>query len=256
MSWTVSEAAGLARVSVRTLHHYDEIGLVSPARRSAAGYRLYGRDDLERLQQVLFFRELGFSLDEIRKALDEPGFDRTEALVMQRELLTAKAEHLKAMIGTLDKAIEAQQKGIAMDEKDLFDVFGDEDPAQYEDEARERWGDTDAFKESRRRAKSYSKEDRLRIKADQDAVEAEFAEAMLAGRAPDSPEAMALAERARLGIDQAFYPCSHEMHRDLGTMYVADPRFAKHYDDRAPGLARYVCDAIVANAAAHGVGSG
>ena len=253
MSWTVSEAAGLAHVSVRTLHHYDEIGLVSPARRSDAGYRLYGRDDLERLQQVLFFRELGFSLDEIREALDDPDFDRTEALVLQRELLTDKVEHLRAMIGTLDKAIEAQQKGVTMDEKDMFEVFGDEDPTQYEEEARERWGDTDAYKESTRRTKSYTKEDWLRIKADQEAVEAGLAEAMAAGLAPGSPEAMALAERARLGIDQAFYPCSHEMHRNLGAMYVADPRFAKHYDDRAPGLARYACDAIVANAVAHGV---
>jgi DNA-binding transcriptional MerR regulator len=256
MSWTVSEAAGLAHVSVRTLHHYDEIGLVSPALRSEAGYRLYSRGDLERLQQVLFFRELGFSLDEIREALDDPAFDRTEALLMQRELLTDKVEHLRAMIGTLDKAIEGDQKGIAMDEKDLFEVFGDEDPTQYEEEARERWGDTDAYHESSRRTKGYTKEDWLRIKAEQQAVEADFAAAMRVGLPADGPEATALAERARLGIDRAFYPCSHEMHRNLGAMYVADPRFAKHYDDRAPGLAQYVCDAIEANAAAHGVAAG
>jgi len=252
VSWTVSEAAGLARVSVRTLHHYDELGLVRPMHRSEAGYRLYDRDDLERLQQVLFFKELGFSLEEIRAVLDDPGFDRTEALVVQRALLGEKVTRLRAMIGTLDKAIEADQKGITMDEKDLFEVFGDEDPTQYEDEARERWGDTDAYKESRRQAKDYSKEDWLRIKVEQDALEAEFAAAMAAGDGPDSPAAMALAERARLGIDQSFYPCSHEMHAGLGRMYIADPRFAKHYNDRAVGLAHYVCDAILANAEAHG----
>jgi DNA-binding transcriptional MerR regulator len=250
--WTVGEVAALGRVSVRTLHHYDEMGLVRPERRSDAGYRLYGHDDLERLQQVLFFKELGFSLEEIRAVLDDPGFDRTEALIVQRELLARKTAHLQAMIGTLDKAIEADQKGITMNEKDLFKVFGGEDPTQYEDEARERWGDTDAYKESRRRTKSYTKDDWLRIKAELDAVEAEFAASMTAGTAPDSPGAMALAERARLGIDQAFYPCSHEMHANLGRMYVSDSRFAKHYDDRAAGLAHYVCDAILANAEAHG----
>jgi len=255
MSWTVSEAAGLAHVSVRTLHHYDEIGLVRPGARSEAGYRLYDRDDLERLQQVLVLRELGFTLPEIRAALDDPAFDRTEALLMQRALLADKAARLQAMIGAIDKTLEAQQKGIAMDEKDLFEVFGDDDPTKYDDEVRERWGDTDAYKESRRRAKGYTKADWTRIKADQDALEAEFAAAMRAGVPADSPEAMTLAERARLAIDSAFYPCSHEMHANLGRMYIADPRFAKHYDDRAAGLSGYVCDVIVANAEAHGVAS-
>jgi MerR family transcriptional regulator, thiopeptide resistance regulator len=251
--WTVSEVAGLSHVSVRTLHHYDEIDLVRPAKRSDAGYRLYDHHDLERLQQVLFFREVGFSLEDIRAVLDDPAFDRTEALLVQRELLEDKTERLRAMITTIDTAIEAEQKGIAMDEKDMFEVFGGDDPTRYEDEARERWGDTDAYKESRRRAKSYTKEDWLRIKTDQEAVEDGFATAMSEGFTPDSPEALALAERARLGIDQAFYPCSYQMHANLGRMYIADQRFAKHYDDRKPGLAKYICDALVANAKAHGV---
>ena len=252
MSWTVSEAAALAHVSVRALHHYDEIGLVKPGARSEAGYRLYDRDDLERLQQVLFFRELGFSLEEIRAALDDPGFDRTEALLMQRELLEGKAAHLQAMIDAIDKTLEARQKGIAMDEKDMFEVFGEDDPRQYEDEGRERWGETDAYKESTRRAKSYTKDDWKRIKARQEEIEAGLAEAMRMGLPADGPEAVALAEQARLAIDESFYPCSWEMHANLGRMYIADARFAAHYDDREQGLAQYVCDAIVANASAHG----
>jgi len=141
---------------------------------------------------------------------------------------------------------------MTMDEKDMFEVFGDEDPRQYADEARERWGETDAYKVSARRAASHSKEDWLRIKAEQEAIEAGLAAAMHAGLPADSPEAMALAERARLAIDQAFYPCSHEMHVELGSMCVSDPRFMKHYDERSPGLAHYVCDAIAANASAKG----
>ena len=171
--WTVGETAALAHVSVRTLHHYDEIGLVRPSARSDAGYRLYGHDDLERLHQVLVLRELGFALDEIRTALDDPASDPTEALLVQRELLEGKASYLRKMIAAIDKTLEARQKGIPMDEKDLFEVFGDDDPTKYEGEARERWGDTYAYQESARRAKGYSKEEWLRIKAEQDAIEAD-----------------------------------------------------------------------------------
>jgi DNA-binding transcriptional MerR regulator len=249
MTSTVSEVAGLAGVSVRTLHHYDAIGLLSPSTHSEAGYRLYRTEDLERLQQILFFRELGFSLEEIRDVLDDPGFDPVEALVVQRELLAEKAARVEAMIGAVDRALEAAQKGIAMDEKDMFEVFGDFDPKEHEDEARERWGETDAYKESARRTARYTKEDWKRIKASQEAIEAEFAEAMVAGKTPDSPEVTAIAEKARLAIDEAFYPCSRKMHANLGRMYIADARFAKHYEDRAPGLARFVCDALLANEA-------
>jgi DNA-binding transcriptional MerR regulator len=249
MALTVSDVAGLASVSVRTLHHYDSVGLLSPSERSGSGYRLYETADLERLQRILFFRELGFSLDDIREVLDDPDFDPVEALVMQRELLLEKASHVEAMIGAVDRALEAAQKGVTMDEKDMFEVFGDFDPGQHEEEVRDRWGDTDAYKESARRTSGYSKDDWKRVKQEQEEIEAEFAKAMARGEAPDGPEATALAERARLAIDRAFYPCSREMHANLGRMYVADPRFAKHYEDRAPGLAQYVCDAILANEA-------
>jgi DNA-binding transcriptional MerR regulator len=252
MALTVSEAARLARVSVRALHHYDAIGLLCPPKRSEAGYRLYGTADLERLQRILFYRELGFSLEETRELLDDPAFDPVETLVAQRELLLARAARVEAMIGAVDRALEAAAKGIVMDERDMFEVFGDSDPTRYEDEARERWGGTDAYKESAARTERYSKDDWTRIKDEQDAIESGFAEAMVEGKAPDSPEATALAERARLEIDHAFYPCSREMHADLGRMYVADPRFAKHYEERAPGLAQYVCDAILANEAREG----
>ncbi len=248
MTWTVSEVAGMAHVSVRTLHHYDATGLLSPSGRSEAGYRLYERQDIERLQQALFFRELGFSLEEIRAVLDDPAFDPVEALVVQRELLAEKAARIQAMIGAVEAALEARQKGVTMNDGEMFEVLGDFDPKQHEDEARERWGDTDAYKESARRSARYNKEDWKRIKAEQDEIVEAFASAMVAGLAPDTDEAMDIAERHRLGIDGNFYPCSNEMHVNLGRMYVADPRFTKHYEDRAPGLARYVCEAIEANA--------
>jgi DNA-binding transcriptional MerR regulator len=249
MAWTVSEVAGLARVSVRTLHHYDAVGLLCPSARSDSGYRLYETADLERLQRILFFRELGLSLDDIRDVLDDPAFDPVEAHVVQRGLLLEKAARVEAMLGAVDRALEAAQKGIGMDEKDLFEVFGDFEPKDHEDEARERWGDTDAYKESARRTERYSKDDWERIKTEQDAIEAGFAAALAAGEPADGPEALALAERARLAIDRSFYPCSRGMHSNLARMYVADARFATHYEGRAPGLALYVCDAILANEA-------
>jgi MerR family transcriptional regulator, thiopeptide resistance regulator len=256
MAYTVSEAATLAHVSVRTLHHYDEIGLVRPARRSQAGYRLYERCDLERLQQALLFRELGFTLEEIREALDDPGFDRAEALLMQRELLAEKTAHLDSMIASIDKAIDASQKGIAMDAKDMFEVFGDEDPTQYEDEARERWGDTDAYKESARRTKRYTKQDWQRFKDEAEAIGLATAALMDEGVAPDDTRATDLAEQARLQIDTWFYPCSHQMHAKLAEMYLADPRFTATYEKIHAGMARYWHDAILANAAAHADGRG
>ena len=119
----------------------------------------------------------------------------------------------------------------------------------YAAEARERWGHTDAYKESARRTKGYSEEDWARIKSEMEAIEARFADLMVAGSPADGDEAMAAAEEARLHIDRNFYPCSHEMHAALGEMYTADARFSAHYEDRAAGLAGYVSAAIKANAA-------
>lgn len=137
--------------------------------------------------------------------------------------------------------------GINLDPEEMLEVFGEHDPTEHAQEAEERWGDTDAYRESHRRTSTYSKQDWQRLGAESEDIEAELAACLLAGEASDGPRARAAAERHRLHIDTWFYPCSHEMHAGLGDMYVADPRFAAHYDDRAPGLAEYVRDAIIAN---------
>jgi len=128
--------------------------------------------------------------------------------------------------------------------------MSDAEHGKWDAEARERWGDTDVYKESARRTKKYTEEDWARIKAESEGIEAGLADAMASGDAPDGERAVHLAEQARLHIDRWFYPCSHRMHAGLAEMYVADPRFRAHYDDRAPGLAEYVAAAIRANAAA------
>jgi len=243
--------ARLAGVSVRTLHHYDEIGLLTPSDRSDAGYRRYAEEDLERLQRILFYRELGFGLDDIRMVMTDGRADASVHLRRQHALLLERIERLKRMATAVEKAMEARTMGIPLTPEERFEVFGDFDPDEHGAEVEERWGDTDAYRESQRRVARYTKADWERIKADgQAAVDAMFA-AMRAGLPADGQEAMGGAEAHRRQIDEWFYPCSHEMHVGLAEMYLADPRFTATYEKIAPGLARYVHDAIVANARRH-----
>lgn len=245
----VSEVAKLARISVRTLHHYDEIGLCKPSARSRAGYRLYAPADLERLQQVLFFRELDFPLDEIQRIVTDPEFDVTAALRLQRKLLTDKTARLRAVIAAVEAALSARERGTTMSNEERFSVFGEFNPADYEEEAQARWGETAAYRESQARTKNYRKEDWQKIQAEGDALFRELAALLRAGTPGGSPEAMAIAERHRQYIDRWFYPCPPSMHGGLGEMYVADERFTANIDRHAEGLSAYARVAFAANAA-------
>ena len=249
MGLTVGEVAHLASVSVRALHHYDELGLLTPSVRTEAGYRLYSDADLACLQQVLFFKELGFGLGDIARIMHDPQFDRLEALRMQRRMLMDKSSQLALMAEAVDAAIDAEEGGVRMDAKDMFDAFGDFDPKEYEKEAEERWGNTDAYKESARRTKRYTKEDWIEVRKETEAVNAGLAKLMDEGVPADDPRAMDQAEQHRLNIDRRFYPVSYEMHVGLAEMYIADPRFAANYEKVHAGLAHYMHDAILANAA-------
>ena len=251
MSHTVGSVARMAGITVRTLHHYDEIGLLTPGGRSHAGYRRYDDADLERLQRILFFRELGFALDEIKTVMTDGGADASAHLRRQHAMLLDRIERLKRMAAAVEKAMEAHTMGINLTPEERFEVFGDFDPDEHAAEVEERWGDSDPYRESSRRAASYTKADWERIKAQGAAAIEQVVDAMCAGKAADSPEAMAGAEAHRRQIDDAFYPCSYEMHVGLAEMYLADPRFTATYEKIAPGLAQYLHDAIKANAARH-----
>ena len=248
MNYTVGEVAQYAGVSVRTLHHCDEVGLLAPRGRTAAGYRQYGQADLERLQQILCYRELGFGLEEIAEILDDPRADPVDHLRRQHGLLTDRMERLAAMAAAVKKTMEARKMGISLNPDEMFEVFGDEDPAQYAEEVEQRWGDSDAYKQSQRRTASYTKDDWLKIRAEGEAATLRLAEAMTSGAPPDSPAAMDAAEAHRAQIDRWFYNLSYDMHRGLADMYIADPRFTATYEKVAPGLAQYIRDAIHANA--------
>jgi DNA-binding transcriptional MerR regulator len=247
VSYTVGEVAAMAHVTVRTLHHYDEIGLLTPSARTDAGYRCYNRDDLERLQQILFYRALGFSLERIAAAIKD-GRDSRAQLLEQRRLLHEEIARLQAMATAVDRALEAEVMGIKLTPEERVEVFGQFKPEDHEAEARERWGGNNAFAESQRRTVTYSKEDWQRLMSEAGEIYRGLAEAMERGAAPTSVEAMDLAERHRQHLRTWFYDCSHDTHRRLGEMYVSDARFAEHYERIAIGLASYVRDAIAANA--------
>lgn len=243
---TVSELADLAGVTVRTLHHYDEIGLLVPSERSPAGYRLYGRGDLLRLQQIMFWRTLGTPLAEIQAVLDAPDYNPVDVLKRRRAMLADRLDEVTSMLRAVDEALEETTGGSPMTDEAMFAVF---DTAEYADEAEQRWGGTDAWRQSRERTAGWTEADKQRVAAESVALAKRLAAAKAGGLAPDSTEATNLAEEARLTIDRQFYDCSKEMHVALGELYVSDPRFTQYYDQHAPGLAAWLRDAIVANAA-------
>ncbi|MGY1719944.1 MULTISPECIES: MerR family transcriptional regulator [unclassified Blastococcus] len=248
----VGEVAALAGVTVRTLHHYDRIGLLSPSGRTSAGYRQYAPADLERLHQVLLYRELGFPLEEVATLLDDPSADPVEHLRRQHRLLRDRLERTSAMVAAVEKEMEARAMGISLTPEERFEVFGDWLPEEYAAEAEEKWGDTEAWAQSQQRTRAMTKDDWLRVKAESDDVERRFAEALTAGVPADSERAMDLAEEHRQQISRNFYDCPPEMHAGIGRMYVEDERFTAYYERIAPGLAQYVSAAVQANAARQG----
>ncbi|QNP71039.1 MerR family transcriptional regulator [Streptomyces roseirectus] len=248
MNYSVGQVAAFAGVTVRTLHHYDAIGLLPPTARTPTGHRRYTDADLDRLQQLLFYRELGFPLEEIAALLDDPATDPAEHLRRQRDLLDTRIARLQKMAAAVRQALEARTMGIDLTPEERFEVFGDKDPDQYADEAAQRWGGTDTYAESMRRTSRYTKADWQRLKAEVDAWEARYTALVAAGTAPDTDEAAALAEEHRLHITTWYFDCPHELHTCFGDMYVSDARFKAYYDGMHAGLADHLRTAIRTNA--------
>ncbi|HEX4813862.1 MAG TPA: MerR family transcriptional regulator, partial [Nonomuraea sp.] len=248
---SVGQVARLAGVTVRTLHHYDEIGLLPPGERTRAGYRRYTDADLVRLQHILLYRELGFPLEEIAVILDEPAADELTHLRRQHELLTERARRLHGRIAAVERAIQARTLGLALTPAERFEIFGDFRPEDHDAEAQRRWGHSPAYAESRRRVASYTKADWLQLKAEAAALHEDVVAAYKAGLPAGAEDVMDLAERHRGHISRWFYDCDHAVHRGLGDLYVQDPRFTATFDALAPGLAGYLRQAIHANARRH-----
>jgi DNA-binding transcriptional MerR regulator len=246
MAFTVSQVARMAGVSVRALHHYDEIGLLRPSGRSEAGYRLYQQADLERLQQVMFFRALEFPLEQIARLMKDPDFDVGAALRMQRQLLARKSVQVQGLMAAVDAALSRLEKGEpVMRNEELFEGWN---PGEHEEEAERRWGQSEEWKQSKQRTAGYTRADWVKIKAEAAQIYRQLAALMAAGMPATAIEAMDAAELHRQHISRWFYDCSRAVHRGLGELYVADPRFTANIDQVASGLSLYCCEAFRANA--------
>ncbi len=241
MSYTVQALAKLANTSVRTLHYYDAIGLLAPSRVGRNGYRQYDEPDLLKLQQILFFRELDFSLADIKRILSSPYFDMATALADHRHLLVLKRKRLNRLVATIDQTIKKINQETSMSDEELYDAFADEETKHYAAEAKQRWGNTDAYKQSQARVSKMTKAQMAKLKEDGVKHTQAIAEAMDLG--VDSPEVQALIKKSHEGVN-FFYDCSLEMFRNLGQMYVDDPRFTAYYEKFRPGLAMFMRDAI------------
>ncbi|WP_136660135.1 MerR family transcriptional regulator [Nitratireductor sp. XY-223] len=240
---TVGQLARRSGVTVRTLHHYDAIGLLTPAARSPNGRRLYDRDNALRLQQIMLYRTLGLSLDEIARILDDPGFDRHDALLAQRQAVVAQITKGEALIRGIDEALALIDNALQKD-MDMATLFGGFDPSKFEDEAKARWGDTDAWREQAKRTSQYSAEDWRSYHTEHGAICERLAELAAAGAAPDGKEAQEAAKTYAALIDRWFYPCDASHLGPLADMYEADVRFQETFNAFGAGTADFVIPAF------------
>lgn len=241
--YTVRQVARLAQVSVRTLHHYDAIGLLPPTRVGENGYRYYDDDALLRLQQILLYREIGLPLAQIRDILSDPAFDLPAALRAQRTVLHDSRERLAELIDTIDRTLEVLAGEADMNEKDLFQGFTPEQQAEYEREARLTYG-PELVNESSRRWKSYTAEEQQRIMGEWGAINRALAAQMEQHAPASDPAVQAVIRRWHEQI-RRFYEPTHEIMRGLADGYVEDERFRQNYEAVADGLAEYMRAAVL-----------
>lgn len=246
MNYKIGEVARHARISIKTLHHYDAIGLLEPSGRSDSGYRLYTMKDMVRLQQILFYRELEFSLEEIHQLMTAPDFDDLQAMKKQKAMLEEQKDKLADVIGLIDKTITSREENTAMNLKEMFEVFPEVDEEMMAEEEK-RWGHTEQHRESMRRAKSYTRDDWEQMKEERDALYEKTAALFQAGAVVDDPRVLEVIDEQRLLIDKWHYPCSKEFHVILTEMTSADERFVENIDKDCPGLAKFMHEAAKAN---------
>lgn len=235
---SISETANLFGISVRTLHYYDEIGILKPAKVSDAGYRYYDDLAMEQLQQILFYRELEFSLKEIAAMISRPDYDKTDALKKHRALLLLKRRHLDELISLVEDTLG----GVDMKTQKITAAEIAAVKKQYAVEAEQRWGKTAAYKESQEKYASYGEAEK--VASAEEAREIFSAFARLMDVPPADPKVQALVKKWREHITKYHYQCTKEILAGLGQMYIADERFTKNLDAYGDGTAAYISKAI------------
>jgi DNA-binding transcriptional MerR regulator len=248
---TVKQVAKISGVSVRTLHHYDDIGLLKPAAVGANGYRYYGREELLRLQQVLFHRELGLSLEEIGRVLDAKGFDKVAALKAHRAKLEAETRRYRQLMRTIDETLATLEGDAKMADKAMYRGFDPEKQAGYEKELVEKHGaPMQAHIDTAKAGMSgWKQSDYDAMQAEAEAIEAAMAKALVDGLPVDSGAVNALMRRQHAWVSKGWNrEAPLEAFAGLGQMYLDDPRFRERYDGRQAGLAEYMAAAMAAYA--------
>ncbi|CAM5696804.1 HTH-type transcriptional activator TipA OS=Streptomyces lavendulae subsp. lavendulae OX=58340 GN=tipA3 PE=4 SV=1 [Streptomyces lavendulae subsp. lavendulae] len=252
MSYTVGQVSAFAGVTVRTLHHYDRTGLLSPGDRSRTGYRRYDDADLARLQQILFYRELGFALDEIAEILADPQANALDHLRTRQRRLAEEIARLQRLAEVAERAVEVQQTGVSLTPEERFEVFGEiAFDLSYATEAQLKWSHSDGHREAMARAAAHTKEDWRRLMGEAADWRAELLAAFDDGEPADGERAMDIAEAHRLHVSRWFTPCPPDMHRRIADDFAADPRaFALVVppSQQRPGLAGHLHEAVHANA--------
>ena len=236
MKLRIKEFAKYTGVSVRTLHYYDEIGLLKPAIVDrATGYRFYDEKSILRMQEILFYRELDFSLKSISEILSSPSHDPKAALKEHKKLLTLKKERLERLITAIDEAMKGEN---------VMHVFDNTEFEKHKAEVREKWGSTDAYRQHEEKTHNYSTQKWNDLAAGMDEIMAEFAVCMKKGWASDSAEAQALVKKLQSFITENYYLCTNEILAGLGQMYVADERFKRNIDRHGDGTAAFISKSI------------
>lgn len=236
--WTVKETAEITGVSVRTLHYYDEIGLLSPGKITDSGYRLYGKAELRRLQEILFYRELEFPLREIKELL-KSGQPQEEALKKQRELLKIKRNRLTRLIRLTGQLLKGDE---IMSFQEFDNTQLEKKQREYANEVKARWGNTRAYEEAQKKTAGRTRQEQEKLQEQQMEISQSLAASMEKG--PSSPEAQAQIQRWREFLTAHYYECTPEILAGLGELYRTDPRFRDYYEAIAPGLADFLADAI------------
>jgi DNA-binding transcriptional MerR regulator len=240
MAYTIKEIAALAGVTTRTIRYYDEIGLLSPADVGDNGYRYYDQGSLLQLQQILFFRELDVPLKDIQLITSQPDFNLLQALERHRASLQNRAKRLRKLISTVDQTIATMKGEASMTAKDYFEGF---DETQYEEEVKERWGQTPQYAESQRKWAGYSKDQKEAIKAEGGRLTMRMI-ATDPNTMPEDPDVQAAIGEYHAYINKYFYTCDVEFLRGLADMWVEDPRFAVNYERVREGGAAFVREAV------------
>ncbi len=247
MEYTVQKLGRLAGISTRTLRYYDEIGILKPARTSSSGYRIYGQAEVDRLQQILFYRELDFSLEQIKSILTDPSYDATQALIEHRERLLDKKKQLDALIANVEKTMAAKEGRITMSNQEKFEGFKqkliDENEAKFGSEIRNKYGDATIDK-SNAKLKNMTEAEYEEVQRLEREMFAALAEGMHTGD-PAGDTAQKAADLHKQWLTFYWDPYSREAHAGLVQMYVADERFKAYYDQAGPGTAEFLRDAVL-----------